>query len=89
MASHLNKGAAIHFIWVERPGIFRGIKNASELLAMRGIVSVAPIVMPGAKVQSPASNGDHVAEILTVGRTAAEACANVKAAHSKARLMIE
>lgn len=37
----VNKGAAIHFIWVERPDIFRGIKNADELLAMPGIVSVA------------------------------------------------
>ncbi|ARS66196.1 ATP-grasp domain-containing protein [Sinorhizobium meliloti] len=84
-----SKGAAIHFIWTERPGVFRGIKNTAQLLAMPGIVSVAPIAKFGAHVRPPTSNGDHVAEILAVGQTATTANARAKAAHASARLILD
>ncbi len=83
-----SRGAAIHFVWADHPGVFGGVVNSSELLAMNGVTSVAPLAQPGARVRLPLSNRDYLAEILATGRTAADAYANVKAALACVRVSI-
>jgi cysteine synthase A len=82
-------GAAIHFVFAQSPGIFRGIGNPAELLAMHGIAAVSPIAKPGARVGLPCSNRDRVAEILSTGPTASEAYANARAAFERVELSID
>ncbi|WP_027555931.1 ATP-grasp domain-containing protein [Bradyrhizobium sp. Cp5.3] len=84
-----NRGAAIHFVFADTPGIFRGIENAAELLRMPGITRVSPIAKPGEHVCPPSSNRDYVAEILSAGRTATEARDRAKAAFTRIRLHID
>ncbi|MGY3347155.1 MULTISPECIES: ATP-grasp domain-containing protein [unclassified Bradyrhizobium] len=84
-----NSGAAVHFVFAAVSGIFRGIENADELLCMPGITRVSPVAKPGEYVHPPSSNRDYVAEILSIGRTATEAEARVRAAFKRARLHID
>ncbi|KRR17586.1 pyridoxal-phosphate dependent enzyme [Bradyrhizobium lablabi] len=84
-----NSGAAIHFLFADVPGIFRGIENVGELLRMPGITTVSPIAKPGEYVHPPSSNRDYVAEILSIGRTATEAHDRVIAAFQRTRLHID
>jgi biotin carboxylase len=82
-------GAAIHFVFAKSAGIFRGIGNQAEVIAMPGIRAVSLIVEPGARIDLPCSNRDRVAEILSTGRSASEAYANAKAAFECVRLSID
>lgn len=83
------KGAAISFLWADRPGIFQGISNLDSLRAMPGIRSVSLLVEPGQMVQLAVSNSDSVAEILADGTNAEQALKYAKAAAGLARLLID
>ncbi|MEA2604864.1 MAG: hypothetical protein QOF89_5856 [Acidobacteriota bacterium] len=83
------KGAALHSVWSEKRGVFRGIANEREIRQMPGVVEILPRAPRGRVAKQPESNADLLATVLAQGETADLAFSNATAAAHRVRLILE